>query len=141
MSEEKTTSWKKISTENRVLLIVAIILLFSCLFGAGWQYYTYGTILAENPKMNKSQEVTDTRSNYGKIMGALSSYNNGPRAAADQAINMAIFLTIGCAIGAWLLYYTLKKIRREEKAAEEAKEQQRYQIPNRPKRKPPIITH
>ena len=125
-----------------VLLIFSIVLTFACLFGAGWQYYRYGSIMAGNHHRTALNGESGFNSNYDRLITAISSYNGSAQAAADEAMNLAIFLTMGCAAGAFLLYHALKQLRREQEAPDpEERERPVSFSQERRKRKPPVITH
>lgn len=141
MSAQKAAEKRKPSTQTMVLLIIGIALTFSCLFGAAWHYYRYGMILSENHHRMELNGASGYNSNYDKLITAISTYNGSAQAAADEALNMAIFLTMGCAAGAFLTYYTLKQARKEQEVPETEQEENPLTFSQRPKRKPPVITH
>lgn len=89
---------QNLSSNAKLLLVIGIVLIILCAIGMVVQWSAYMEFADSKP-------VTT----HGGALQSMISWNHSNRAKADQAMNMFIFMIIGCAAGAACIYGALRR--------------------------------
>ena len=100
-------------TQNaKILLVVGLILVVGGVIGMIYQWSAYTEYAGSKPvQAVQGGPVTGAG---GAFVRGITAWNENPHAKADQAMNMFIFMAIGCGLGVVCLYHAF----RQPKAAE-----------------------
>lgn len=95
------------SQNARILLVVGIVLIVLCALGMAAQWSTYTEYASDRPFHAQS-----SGSAFGARGGAMQSmiaWNKSSQSKADKAMNMFIFMVVGCALGVVCVIYALRR--------------------------------
>ena len=105
-------------TQNaKILLTVGIVLILLCVIGIVVQAAAYQEYAGDKPfSVHTTGAANGAR---GGFMQSLVAWNQSDQAKAKQAMDMIVLMSIGCAVGALLIYLALRP---NKKAAVEPEE-------------------
>lgn len=87
-----------LSRNQKILLIVGLVVLVLCAIGAIVQWSVYAEFAGSKPA-----------GSGGNLVEALTTWGQSDAAKAEQALNMVIFMIVGCVIGVVLMVLAVRK--------------------------------
>lgn len=115
-------------TQNaKTLLVIGIVLVVLCAIGMMVQWSAYSEYADSKPVSVSGGPATGANGTFAR---ALTAWSGSDQAKAEKAMNMFIFMAVGCGLGVVCLYFALK--RRPEPEKPEPKQAPKPREPRRP---------
>lgn len=103
-----------LSQNAKTLLIVGIVLIVLCIIGIMVQGSTYMELTSD-----KHHSSSGRGSGAMSALQSMIAWNKSDKAKADQALNMLIFMIMGCAAGVACVWYALRRPKEEPETNED----------------------